>query len=239
MRAHFLQHVAFEGLGSIRTWLDSCGAAVTSTRFFDDATLPRGDDIDLLLVMGGPMSVNDEDLCPWLFAEKRFIREMINRGKAVLGACLGAQLIASALGSRVYPSAEKEIGWFPIESALSSENNHAFNFPEECLAFHWHGETFDLPQGAIHLARSEACQNQAFQFGDRVIGLQFHLEMTPQSAREIVRNCRHELIPGKFVESEESLLSAPTVRYADTNRLMNEVLSYLVHPEMFCREERQ
>jgi len=166
-----------------------------------------------------------------LIDEKGFIKEAIIRGKGVLGVCLGAQLIASSLGSRVYPNREKEIGWLPIQSALPpKETPRFFQFPNECLVFHWHGETFDLPPGATLLARSEVCENQAFQIDRRVIGLQFHLETTPQTARELVNNCREELVPAKFIQSEETILSAPAVRYGGINLLMQDVLSFIVQP---------
>jgi GMP synthase-like glutamine amidotransferase len=183
MRAHVFQHVAFEGRGSIERWLEEQRASVGHTRFYESATLPAVNDIDLLIVMGGPMSANDERTLPWLAGEKRFIRQAIDSGKAVVGICLGAQLIASALGARVYPGKEKEVGWFPVSAVPAGDARARFAFPAEALVFHWHGETFDLPAGAIHLARSLACENQAFQIGDRVVGLQFHLETTPDSAR--------------------------------------------------------
>jgi GMP synthase-like glutamine amidotransferase len=110
MRAHFLQHVPFEGLGSIAAWLDVHDVALTSTRFFEDSTLPSIDQVDVLIVMGGPMSVDDESRYPWPVKEKLFISEMLSQEKAVLGICLGAQLIASALGARVYPKRQREIG---------------------------------------------------------------------------------------------------------------------------------
>jgi GMP synthase-like glutamine amidotransferase len=190
--------------------------------------LPTVNDVDLLIVMGGPMSVNDESIHPWLKDEKRFIKEAIARGKPVLGVCLGAQLIASAMGTRVYPNAEKEIGWFPIHRVHTPRARDAFQFPKESVVFHWHGETFDLPPGAIRLARSEACENQAFQLGRNAIGLQFHLETTREGAKDLVAKCRHELVPAKFVQSEETILSAPAERYTAITTLMSDVLSFLV-----------
>src|SRR5262245_10782835 len=171
MRAHYLQHVPFETPGSILTWLGQQGASVTSTRLFEPHTLPPVDDFDLLVVMGGPMSVNDETEHPWLVAEKRLVREAIDRGRAVVGVCLGAQVIASALGCRVYRSDEREIGWFPIRGARTrgaeAPPPHVMGWPDTLTVFHWHGETFDLPAGAVLLASSEGCVNQAFQIGDR------------------------------------------------------------------------
>jgi GMP synthase-like glutamine amidotransferase len=226
MNAHYLQHVSFEGLGSIESFLQAARYRITKTRFFKSATLPKPDEIDLLIVMGGPMSVNDEDEFPWLAQEKQFIQDIIKSGKSVLGICLGAQLIASALGAKVYRNTRKEIGWFPIRGIPSSDKA-TFNFPPSVEVFHWHGETFDLPSGAIRLARSEGCENQAFLFGRSVIGLQFHLETTPDSARELVKNCRNELLPAEYVQTEAEILSAAPEKYRSINDLMDKVLSFL------------
>ena len=116
MRAHYLQHVPFENLGCIEDWLESQEFQITSTQFYEDAVLPKPEDIDFLIIMGGPMSVNDEAQYPWLVQEKAFIQSFIKTQKPILGICLGAQLTASALGSSVYSNQMKEIGWFPIRS---------------------------------------------------------------------------------------------------------------------------
>ena len=226
MRIHVLQHVPFEGLGSILPWAESRNATVSTTRFFDSPSLPDLRHFDLLVALGGPMSVNDEVGLPWLVEEKRFVRESIQAEKSVLGICLGAQLMACSLGSRVQPGAHKEIGWFPVFG--SGQGGSSFSFPERTEVFHWHGETFGLPAGAVHLARSEACVNQAFQVGPRAIGLQFHLETTPESADAIIANCRDELVPGPWVQGEEPLRAVPSSRYQGINRLMASVLDYLV-----------
>ena len=226
MLSHCLQHVPFEGLGSIEIWLQNAGYEIASTNFYESAELPSPNEIDLLVVMGGPMSVNDEDNYPWLVLEKEFVRKVIKTGKPVLGICLGAQLIANAIGEQVYPNSVKEIGWFPIRS-VATDTNAAFVFPESTEVFHWHGETFSLPPGAIRIAESDGCENQAFQIGRSVIGLQFHLETTPESAQKLVANCRDELIPSLYVQCEEDILSKNVQSYRAINRLMSDVLSYL------------
>ena len=228
MRAHYLQHVPFEGLGSIESWLQAAGYEITNTRFFESVSLPDVNEVDLLIAMGGPMSVNDEGEFPWLAPEKQFIRDAIRLGKSVLGVCLGAQLIASALGARIYPNPRKEIGWFPIEAIRNPPG--VFSFPEKCTVFHWHGETFDLPTGAKRLARSVACENQAFQIGQNVIGLQFHLETTPEAADLIIRNCRSELVDGTHIQTEQAMHAVPEAAYAAINKLVSEVLSYVTRP---------
>lgn len=226
MKVHVFQHAPFEDLGSIRGWLDERGAEVSYTRFFAGEAIAVLAGFDLLIAMGGPMSANDEADWPWLKDEKLALRDAIARDIRVLGVCLGAQLIASALGARVYPNAVKEIGWFPIQALTGSEAS--FGFPSECTVFHWHGETFDLPEGATPLARSAACKHQAFQLKRNVIGLQFHLEMTPDSALAMVENCRHELVSGPYVRSEAELRAVPASQYRAANELMREILAYLV-----------
>jgi len=230
MRAHYLQHVHFEGLGSIASWLQHKGYEITHTAFFDEPNLPEAETIDFLIIMGGPMSVNDASIYPWLAAEKAFIREVIALGKPVLGICLGAQLIASTMGAKIYPNSHKEIGWFPIE-AVPTDKNDTFAFPAFFEVFHWHGETFDLPPSASLLASSAGCKNQAFQLGKNVMGLQFHLEMTADSVKEIISHSRDELTDSKYIQSEETMLSASSLHYTDNTKCMYDILEHLTHQD--------
>jgi GMP synthase-like glutamine amidotransferase len=203
----------------------SHGEKASYTRFFENSVSPDPKELDLIIAMGGPMSVNDESTLPWLRTEKQFIHTAIKHGVSVLGICLGAQLVASALGCRVYRNPVKEIGWFPIEAI--SNTGTTFQFPPNCNVFHWHGETFDLPNGAIRLARSVVCENQAFQLNKNVIGMQFHLETTPQSAQALIENCSDELVAGKYIQSKSQLCSVPNEAFKEINDLMGRVMDYV------------
>ncbi len=235
MRVQVLQHVPYEGLGSIASWLESQKATTSYARFFEAARLPSPHSVDMVIALGGPMSVNDEDVLPWLISEKQFIRDAILRDIPVLGVCLGAQLIAGAMGANVYRNPVKEIGWFPVRAVPAATGN--FRLPADCTVFHWHGETFDLPPGAVRLASSDGCKNQAFQINRNVIGLQFHLEATPESVSALVENCRDELVPGDYVQSEAELRAAPVSSFTAINTVMNQVLAYLIRDssrQQFC-----
>lgn len=227
MRVHVLQHLAAEDIGGMSIWFEARGARLSYTRFHEpDPILPELAGLDLLVIMGGPMSVNDEAELPWLVAEKRFVRAAIEHGVAVLGICLGAQLIASAMGAAVYAGPHKEIGWFPV-TGHGCRGEGVFDFPGAIELFHWHGETFDLPEGATLLASSAAYVNQMFQLGPRVIGLQCHPEMTPEVARALLAECADELAPGPWVQSAASMTAAQPTRYAPGHALMGRILDFL------------
>lgn len=227
MKIHYLQHVPFEGLGSIETWAGQQGAVVTSTRLFNDEPLPAPEDIDWLIVMGGPMNIYEEDKFPWLKREKVFIAEVIKRGSRVLGICLGAQLIADVLRGRITANAEKEIGWWPIipDPGLTPGLQEVFG--QGLTVIHWHGDTFSLPAGAARLAQSEVCRNQGFVYQERVLALQFHLETTKESLEKLIANSADELVETSPYIQQPAEMLADESRFGVINEAMARLLNYM------------
>ncbi len=224
MRLLCLQHVPHEGPGSIDGWARRRGHTLARVLVPEGGPIPTPEAFDWLIVMGGPMGVHDVARYPWLRDEKRALRAALDAGRRVLGVCLGAQLIADVLGAGVRPNAEREIGWFPVRrtaEAAGTELGRAL--PEVFPAFHWHGDTFDLPPGAVHLAQSAACAQQAFALGDRVAGLQFHLEISADGAQELLRHDAADLVEGPFVQRPEAMLREPD-RFDRANLLLDDLL---------------
>ena len=227
MNIHYFQHVPFEGLGSIENWAGKPTHKLTATRFYEDHKLPFIDICDMLIVMGGTMSANDDDKFDWMTEEKKFIEKAILRGKKVIGICLGAQLIADVLGSRIYKNKEKEIGWMPLQLTEDGKKTPVFSdITDGQNVFHWHGDTFDLPNGSIQLARTEACEQQAFLYDGHVLGLQFHLESTEDSIQAMIKNCRDELFTkGPYIQTEEQLRNEDYIYRC--NKIMEKIITKL------------
>ncbi|MCF4967578.1 type 1 glutamine amidotransferase [Nostoc sp. CMAA1605] len=227
MKIHYLQHVPFETPASIENWASTHKHSLFATRFYAQDPLPPIEDFDWLVVMGGPMNIYEDEQYPWLTQEKRFIEQAIAANKTVIGICLGSQLIADVLGSKVYPGEYKEIGWFPIELTEAAQESYIFgDLPQKFTVFHWHGDTFDLPSGATRLAYSAACQNQAFIYNEKVLGLQFHLESTPESVSQIIENCGDELVDGKYIQQASEMLT-PADNFTQINTVMFSILDKL------------
>ena len=172
------------------------------------------------------MGVYDERDYPWLIREKEFLKQAIDTGTHILGVCLGAQLIADVLGARVYPNDHKEIGWFPIEGVQTHKKIGPL-FARAGKVFHWHGDTYDLPSGATHLAKSQACKNQAFSVGDQILALQFHLETTRNAARALIDNCGHEIVNAPYIQPPHEILTDQH-EFERINILMAECLDLLL-----------
>lgn len=227
LKIHTLQHVPFEGLGCIDQWITTKGHSANYTKLYDNPKFPTLDEFDWLIVMGGPMGVYDEAVYPWLKEEKEFILRAIESGKTVVGICLGSQLIAEVLGARVYPNKQKEIGWFDIhKTEVAKKHPLLEQVEEQFTVFHWHGDTFDLPADSERLFSSAACLNQAFLYKKKVLGLQFHFEVTSQTLKEMIENGRNELVEDKTIQSAAKILEQ-TNHIDLNNQKMFRILDYL------------
>jgi len=216
MKLAILQHVAHEGPAALLDWTDARGHRTAIWPLYNSPSLPTTEQFDGLIVLGGGMSVHDNDIHPWLEPERQLIRDTLAAGRPVMGVCLGAQQLAHALGARVFPNDEREVGFWPIH-----RKGDTLPLPTTLPACHWHGDTFDLPEGAVLLASSEGCRNQVFVTGDGVgLGLQCHLEA---SAEWVDSCCTHDadyLIPGRWMQ--------------DANRLRAERTAYpAMHAALF------
>tara|TARA_B100000768_G_scaffold178484_1_gene194336 strand:+ start:911 stop:1603 length:693 start_codon:yes stop_codon:yes gene_type:complete len=229
MKVNVFQHHPSERLGTIKDWLTQQNATTSITHFYkNDYIKPNIDEIDALIILGGPMSVNDENILPWLIEEKSLIREAIRKNKKILGLCLGAQLIANALGGVVKNNRFREIGLFPINAVHSCNN---FRFPDNLNVVHWHGQTFDLPYKSNLLATSVACKNQAFQINNNIIGLQFHLEFDADSIQRLIIELNDKLIASEYVQSKKQLRNINKDDYKKMQKILFKLLEYLFNKE--------
>lgn len=212
MRWHCLQHVPFEGPAQLSAWVSSRRGVLTTTRLWESTDFPDHSDYDGLFILGGPMNVYEVNRYPWLASEQCFIAQAISLRKPILGLCLGAQLLAVVLGGTVDTMLEQEIGWYPVKLTRQGRASKICSgLPDQFMAFHWHGDTFSIPPGAVHLARSEACEAQAFAYDTHVVGLQFHLESTRESIHAIIRHCAEDLGCGPFIQDPTTLVDLPDV----------------------------
>ena len=185
MKVLVLQHIECEPPGVYEDVMVERGIEIERVELDRGEPLPAWRDFDALVAMGGPMSVNDDAELPWLTAEKRAIGEAVRDGVPYFGACLGVQLLAASLGARVYPGPEAEVGLLTVTLSEEALADPVFaGLPREVLTLQWHGDTFDLPDGAVALAGSALCPNQAFRWGERAYGVQFHLEVSTAMAKE-------------------------------------------------------
>ena len=222
LRIHSIRHVSFEGIGRIENWATEKGHLLSSTLIYEGESFPDLNSFDWLVVMGGPMGAYDKDKFPWIAKEIEFIQQVIASGKQVLGICLGIQMIAEALGAEV----GMEIGWFPVKLTKAGQSSpHFEDFPRVFTPVQWHGDTFDLPEGAERLVEGSVYQNQSFSYGNNVLGLQFHLEF---SASCIDRLCKGVGLPepGLGVQSAEEILSRKDL-FLESELLLQKLLDNL------------
>ncbi len=229
MKAHYIQHVPFEGPANLKPWLHGKNIPLSTTRMYKNDPLPALDDIDFLIIMGGPMSVGDEKIYPWLAEEMRYIETAIGKKKHVLGICLGAQLIAHVLGAGIRKNRYREIGWFPVHIDGDQGEAGLFrNIPEIITPFHWHGDTFDIPAGAVKCAGSRGCGNQAFVYNGRIAALQFHLEADTPGIKSLINNCPDDITDGKYIQPPSELLLNAEEKVREISKVMDTFLGNLL-----------
>ncbi|TAM09775.1 MAG: type 1 glutamine amidotransferase [Nevskiaceae bacterium] len=227
MQAIILQHADFEGTGAIAGWLARHHCTLHVVHLDHGQRLPHPLAAELAIAMGGPMSVNDTTRLPWLADEREWLRARATADLPTLGVCLGAQQLAAALGAVVRAGAHKEIGWFDVRASTPTGSD-TFRFPDSLHAFHWHGDTFALPHDAQRLASSVACHEQGFQLGQHVIGLQCHLEATPETVAGMVQAGGAEISAGgEWVQDATRILSASPADYQSLHAVLNAVLDHL------------
>lgn len=208
MKLHHITHVNCENIGVIGEWAKAQRMEITGSKPYSGDTLPDCGEFDFLVVMGGPQSAVELEKHPYLEVEVNLIREAIDQGKYVLGFCLGAQLIGQALGTKASKSPEKEIGVFPIELTQAGQQDRIFSlFPKEFEVMHWHSDMPGIADSAELLAKSAGCPQQAFSYGEKVYGLQFHIEIERASLIKMIERFSSDLTPNKFVQSKEDMLS--------------------------------
>ena len=227
LRVCIFEHVPFEELGSIESWLKGKNAQVDFCRVYAKDPLPIIEKYELFIFLGGSMSANDERHYPWLVEEKTYIRELVALNKAVIGICLGAQIIADAMGGRVYHNYTNEIGWFDVH--LNPEAGNPLQLPETMTVFHWHGETMELPPQAKLLASSQQCHNQVYLLNERVLGTLCHFEATRESTYSTLLHCMDELSgeTGSFVQDSEEIQSQSDEHYEQMTEWMFRILDFV------------
>jgi GMP synthase-like glutamine amidotransferase len=224
MHIHYFQHDHFEDLGFIGDWATTRNFTTTVSRFDLEPYYPDHNEYDWLVVLGGKMGVNDSDDYPWINDEIAFIKQAITKRKIVIGICLGAQLVASALGAKVYRNTEPEMGFRPIQMNAHAANDAIFrHFPAELNVMHMHFDIFEVPVGAVSMAKSMVTPCQAFRFGENVFALQFHFEISESNAQNFIREVTPEIVPGKYVQYPPEML-LNTHNCPINNRIFSKML---------------
>jgi len=239
MKVCILQHVSFEGPAMILDWIKEKGFEFEIIKLFEGQALPAIDSFEMLVVMGGPMSVHGEAEFTWLGEENRFIKSAIDSQKKVLGICLGAQLIATVLGTKVGKAENKEIGWFPVELSPVAKQNQVFSdIDENITVLHFHGEGFAIPDAAELIFSSEGHQNQGFTYGDNILALQFHFEMNEATLKSILENTSDiadSRSGDRFIQSENAVLAG--LKYQELcKKNLHKIISRMFIDSYVCRE---
>ncbi|KRL90160.1 type 1 glutamine amidotransferase [Lactobacillus kalixensis] len=220
MRINVLQHTPNEGPGSIKTWADEHGDEFYVYHPETFGKLPTSDETDMLVILGGPMSPNDD--LDWIKKERVLIQELLDQNKPIIGACFGGQQIAKTLGYNILDAPHKEVGWAPVylkDKTISS-------IPEKLIALHWHEQMFEIPDGAKLLFSSDLVKNQGFLYKDNVVGLQFHFEPEEDNVREIaVNDSEYPLEANDLHQTGEEIIAYGVPK--ENKEVMFKILNYI------------
>jgi GMP synthase (glutamine-hydrolysing) len=225
MRIHCIIHAPFEMPGAVATWVLKKGYSLTFTHTYNGEKLPAVSAFDFLVIMGGPQSPLELNKFPYIANEIILTKQAIQANKPVIGFCLGAQIIGESLGATTQKSPHKEIGQYPIMLTKAAEQDPVFKTMSTTFdVIHWHNDMPGIPPNAVLLAYSEGCPQQAFRYGDRVYGLQFHMEMTQELVEGMIKHCPEDLQAGQYIRSEQELLNSD---FAPMNQKLFSLLNYL------------
>ena len=224
LRAACIKHVPFEGPGHVEDWLSKNNIPLDIYEVYETKEFPSPDVYDILIIMGGPMSVNDEDI-DFIKKESDFLKKNIHHFNKVIGFCLGAQFIAKSLDSKIYQGEKKEIGWYEVSSKSEKFNN----IPAQFTSFHWHGETFDLPENAELIFSSQSTPNQGFVYKN-CLAFQFHPEIKEESIAKLAQHCANELEEeGEFIMSYEEMKDQTELIKSNNNIIGTVLDQFILH----------
>ncbi len=225
MKITLIQHTAVDSPGIATEILNKNQLEMQLIRIDRGDRIPALVDSDVLMTFGGPVSLHLPDPPPWVEPERELIRRYADQGQRVFGICLGAQLIASALGAETGPNSEPEIGWHQINRVNDSGHSSLFSqLPTHLTTLHWHQNTFQLPDGANHIYQSDACQNQAFSIDDRIIGFQFHPEATAKTVDYYLKVAKPSRITGRYVQTVDQIRQGIAKHLENQNQMLQQFL---------------
>lgn len=219
MRINVLQHTPNEGPGMMQEWSQEHGHQMYIYHPYQFGYLPTAQQTDMLVILGGPMSPNDD--LPWIEQERQLIKKLLDQNKPMFGACFGAQQIAKTLGKKITKAPAKEVGWAPVYR----QNESIFGIPDKMNVLHWHEEMFDIPDKAELLFSSDKVRNQGFVMNHRIVGLQFHVEPTADNVREMVVNDFSYTKGSVLNQSSEDILNTPVP--AENKLILDRMLNYI------------
>lgn len=228
MRVLVIQHSAADSLAAAESVITELGHEIITVRIDHQHPIPQSVDCDAMIMLGGPYPLTMENRPDWIANEQELVRRYVDKGRRILGICLGAQILASALGAAVRRNAQAELGWHTIRRTSGPFSLADESLPPQMTVFQWHRDTFELPSGAQHLYESDGCRNQAFSLSDRVYGFQFHLEADLRTIRTFLAVSKYRKLAGNGIQTETEIMAGIDRHLPDQRKHMSSFLAYLL-----------